>query len=91
MRAYGGAAGQALDRAELAVVPIRQSLRCTHEYGDSGAIAGVLAAHGLEAENAAYGSEVSFVIHVALRAEAEVTRALGDATAGRVRIERLFD
>ena len=91
MRAYGGAAGQALDRAELAVVPIRQSLRCTHDYGDSGAIAGVLAAHGLEAESAAYGSEVSFVIHVALRAEAEVTRALGDATAGRARIERLPD
>ena len=51
----------------------------------------MLAAHGLEAEGAEYGSEVSFVIHVALRAEDEVTRALGDATAGRARIERLLD
>lgn len=86
MRAYGGAAGQALDRAPLREVPIRQALRVTHAYGDSGAVQGVLAAHGLDAEDAEYGETVAFTIQVALGQVAEVTRALTDATGGRARV-----
>lgn len=91
MRAYGGAAGQALDRAELLEVPIRETLRCTHDYGDSGAVAGVLSARGLVAEDADYGSEVSFSIRVGVDEVEDVARALGDATAGRLRVEKPGD
>ena len=87
MRAYGGSAGQALDRADIVSVDIKRALRCVHAYGDSGAVQSVLSAHALDPEDADYTDEISFTIRVGIRSVDEVTRALRDATGARIRIE----
>lgn len=89
MRAYGGAAGQALDRAELLQVEVQVRLRCMHAYGDSGAIQGVLAAWELTAQDEEYGETVSFSVDVGLRAVEAVETALRDATGARATTDRL--
>ena len=89
MRAYGGAAGQALDRAELLQVEVQVRLRCMHAYGDSGAIQGVLAAWELTAQDEEYGETVSFSVDVGLRAVVAVETALRDATGARATTDRL--
>ena len=89
MRAYGGAAGQALDRAELLEVEVQVRLRCVHSYGDSGAVQGVLAAWDLTAQDEEYGEAVCFSIDVGLRAVEAVETALRDVTAARATTERL--
>jgi len=88
MRAYGGAAGQALDRAELRRVEVRTELRCTHPYGDSGAVQSVLSAWDLTASDGSYGADVAFTVHVGIRRVDEFEDTLRDATAARVRIVR---
>ncbi len=87
MRAYGGAAGQALDRADIVSVDIKKALRCVHAYGDSGAVQAVLSAHSLEPVDSDYAGDVSFTIRVGIRSVEEVTRALRDATGARIRVE----
>lgn len=89
MRAYGGAAGQALDRAEIISVDIKETLRCVHAYGDSGAVQSVLSAHGLMQEDPDYTEEIAFTIRVGVHLVADVTRALRDATGARMRIDRV--
>lgn len=86
MRAYGGAAGQALDRAELKVVDVKVVVTCRHEYGDSGAISGVLSAWELQAENAEYTDDVSFTVRVGIARVEEFKDALREATAARATV-----
>lgn len=88
MRAYGGAAGQALDRAELKVVEVKVAVQCTHGYGDSGAVSGVLAAWELVPENAAYADDVSFSVRVGIARVDEFESAIREATGARVTTER---
>ena len=83
MRAYGGAAGQCLDRATLEQVRPMQWLRIEHPYDCSGAVSGLLAAGGLETQDAVYGEVVSFLV---VLPEEDVEAFLGDLsdrTAGR--------
>ena len=89
MRAYGGAAGQALDRTELKRVDVKVALRCTHVYEDSGPMAAVLAAWDLESQDAEYTDEVSFTLRVGIGRIGEFEDAVREATAARARIERL--
>ena len=89
MRAYGGAAGQALDRAELREVEVQVGLRCVHPYGDSGAVQGVLAAWDLQAHEEEYGEAVSFTVRVGVRVAEAFEAALRDATAARATIRRI--
>ena len=89
MRAYGGAAGQALDRAELREVEVQVALRCVHPYGDSGPVQGVLAAWDVAARDEVYGEDVAFTVYVGVRAAEAFEAALRDATAARARVERL--
>ncbi|MEM6674750.1 MAG: YigZ family protein [Planctomycetota bacterium] len=91
VRAYGGAAGQALDRAELRHVLVRAPLRCSHAYEDSGAVQGVLAAWSLEPVDEAYGESVSFTVRVGIERLDEFERAMRDATAARAAVERIVD
>lgn len=88
MRAYGGAAGQALDRAELKVVEVKVVVQCTHAYGDSGAVSGVLAAWDLTAENAAYADDVSFSVRVGIARVNEFQVAIREATGARAKTVR---
>ena len=89
MRAYGGAAGQALDRAELLEVEVQVGIRCVHPYGDSGAVQGVLAAWELTAREEEYGEQVSFTVHVGVRVAEAFETALRDATAARATTRRI--
>ena len=88
-RAYGGAAGQALDRAELREVEVQVGLRCVHPYGDSGAVQGVLAAWDLQAHEEEYGEAVSFTVRVGVRVAEAFEAALRDATAARATTRRI--
>lgn len=85
MRAYGGAAGQALDRAELRVVEVKVPVHCTHAYGDSGAVSGVLAAWDLVAEDPVYADDVSFSVRVGIARVDEFLMAVREATAARAK------
>lgn len=87
IRAYGGAASALL--AEVPAVPwiATTELRITHAYGDSGAVDGVLTAHGVTPEDARYGADVTRTL-VVPEAEADpLRRALVEATAGRIAVE----
>jgi len=86
MRAYGGAAGQALDRAEIVEVLVRDPLECQHDYTASGAVAGALAAFGLTPEDAHYGADVRFTVQVPRERRAAFEAAFRDATHGRGRL-----
>lgn len=83
MRAYGGAAGQALDRAEIVEALVRDPLACQHDYAASGAVAGALAAFGLTPEAAHYGADVRFTVQVPRASRAAFEAAFRDATHGK--------
>lgn len=85
MRAYGGAAGQAMDRAELRVTELRVRIDVQHAYGDSGAIGGVLAKYEVEPMDPEYGETVRFTVMVRAREAASFVDEVRDSTAGRAR------
>ncbi|MCA8965052.1 MAG: YigZ family protein [Planctomycetes bacterium] len=86
VRAYGGAAAAALDRAEVRVVVPHATWRVEHVYEDSGAIAGVLSAFGLVPQQADYAAAVVLQLSVPLARAEALRAALRDATAGRAAI-----
>lgn len=88
MRAYGGAAGQALDRATLRHVEVKIALHCVHPYDDSGIVRSVLSAHDLKERDAEYTDEVAFTVDVAKASIDIVMSALRDATGARARLSR---
>jgi putative IMPACT (imprinted ancient) family translation regulator len=86
VRAYGGAAAEALDRAAIVVVVPLATVRLVHAYEDSGVIAGVVRAWHVTPAKSDYGTEVRVEGAVPqAQVEAFVT-ALRDATAARARI-----
>jgi len=85
IRAYGGTAGKALDRAELRVVPVTAVLRVLHGYADTAAVEAALRDVGAKDVQVTYEADIRRRVQVrADRAEALVA-ALQDATSGRVR------
>ena len=84
VRAYGGTAGKALDRAEVVVVPHTVDLLVEHAYDDTHAVQGVLAHHAVQVVDTAF--DVAVRLHLRLpAAEADAfATALRDRTAGRV-------
>ena len=89
IRAYGGAAGRALDRASIVERAVLRRLAIRYPYEASGAVEGVLARHGATVERSEYGAEVAAELSVAVDAEPFLRDELRDASAGRVRIEPL--
>ena len=83
IRAYGGAAGQALDRAEIIETVVREELHCCHTYEASGPVRSVLAAFDLEPEQAEYGAMVTFVVQVPRARREAFESSFRDATAGK--------
>lgn len=83
MRAYGGAAGQTLDRARITTVVITRRVTLDHPYVCSGAVQGLLAAHDLTPVSARYDAEVTLVLDVPERDLDAFARELSDRTAGR--------
>lgn len=88
MRAYGGAAGMALDRARVVEVAETVALAVSHGWGDSGAVEAALAAAGAEGVSVRYDDGVHRVVRVDADAAQALVTALRDRTAGRVRAER---
>ncbi len=84
VRAYGGAAGRALDRASLAVFVATQRVLVRHAYDDSGLVQTVLKRAGIEPESAAYGAEVALTLRVPVDDVAALAASLRDASSGRV-------
>lgn len=88
MRAYGGAAGQALDRADIVEREVTEVLELRFPYDCSGAVKSVLHGHALEARAADYGAEVRMTLEVPDALVGELERELVDRTGGRARIRR---
>ncbi len=87
VRAYGGAAQEALDRADIVEVIPQATFCIQHAYEDSGAIASILTAYDLQASHSDYGTQVEIEISVPQVQAEEFERAVRDATAARARIQ----
>ena len=87
VRAYGGAVRAALEVAEVIEVVPHATLRLTHAYEDSGAVAGVLRQFGLTTQLSDYGAVVTAEVSAPQAQAAELAGALRDATAARARVE----
>lgn len=85
IRAYGGAAGMALDRAEVVEEDERAPLEVEHAYDDTSAVQAVLAAEGLEVTDSAFTDRVRLTLSVPVDALERVRTLLRDRTSGRVR------
>lgn len=84
VRAYGGAAGRALDRAILVPYVATTLVQLEHVYEDSGLVQTVLRRAGIEPENATYGAEVALSLRVPTDDVDALASALRDASSGRV-------
>ncbi len=85
MRAYGGAAGQALDRVEVTTKIITEHVRFAYPYDCSGPVEGVLHGHDLSLQDSDYGAEVSGGVHVPKHLVPDFKQELVERTAGRLR------
>jgi len=87
VRAYGGAAQEALELADIVEVIPHATIRIQHAYEDSGALASVCNTFDLQPTNSDYGTQVYVEISVPQTQADEFARAVRDATAARARIE----
>lgn len=86
IRAYGGCAGKALDRADLRPVVVLRTLLVTHPYDCSGAVQAVLAARELEPLEAAYEADVRFRLSVPESELTSLCDELRERTAARAMV-----
>jgi uncharacterized YigZ family protein len=87
MRAYGGAAGQCLDRATLREVVVTERVSLVHGYEASSAVQAVLAAHGISPAEAEYGERVRLVLDVPRADLPGLREELLERTGGRVALD----
>ena len=87
MRAYGGAAGQALDRAPLVTRPITERWALEFPYECSGAIEGILHARGLQLENAEYGEAVRAQVTLPVAAVEPFQNEIREGSGGRASLQ----
>lgn len=83
MRAYGGAAGQALDQATIRSVKLTRRVRLRFPYACAGAVEALLASEKLEPEQAEYGARVELWLRIAEDRLAGLQASLLDRTAAR--------
>ena len=86
IRAYGGAAGAALERAEIHQVLPVQRVTLSFPYELSGAVRGVLVGAGLEPSESEFGETVKMRLEIPQDRAAEFLAELRERTAGRVLI-----
>lgn len=84
MRAYGGAAGMALDRAKLVEVAATVELVVRYGYPDTNAVRAVIVGAGAEIVDTEFDEDVRAVVRVDESRVEELTTALRDRTSGRV-------
>ncbi|MEQ1569729.1 MAG: YigZ family protein [Myxococcota bacterium] len=88
VRAYGGTAGMALDRATLREVADTVELHLTHGYADTNAVEAAITAAGASVVSTSWDAEVKRVIRVDAELADGWIGELRDRTAGRVVAER---
>lgn len=87
VRAYGGAARAALERAEIVEHVLTATIAVEHDYDQAGAVAGALHAAGIEPRQADYGERTRLVLDVRVDRAGAVAAALREATGGRASID----
>ena len=87
VRAYGGAAGEALDATGLAEVRSCPSGRLVIDYGDYGAVEHWLTRHEIPVANIEYGERITADV-TAIHGWDSLTGQLADLTAGRILCEQ---
>lgn len=85
VRAYGAAAGAALERAGKRTVVITRRVVVAYPYECSRAVHAVLAASGVEPRSADYGQEIRCEVDVPEEAVSAFLEQLRDRTADRAR------
>ncbi|MEQ1504237.1 MAG: YigZ family protein [Myxococcota bacterium] len=84
IRAYGGAAGMALDRAEVVEVAATRELVIAYGYADTAAVEAALAGAPVTVIEAAYDASVTLRVRVEVDAAEALNAALRARTSGRV-------
>ena len=85
-RAYAEAASSALDRAGVVEVPVVRTLRLRYGYELTAAVKGVLSAFALDPGRSEYSGAVEIEVDVPVEDVEQVSTALREATAGRIRL-----
>ena len=83
VRAYGGSAAAALDRAAVVTVAITRTVVIEHPYDCSGEVRRLLESRGLNPVAAEYGEATRLRLEVPVAETDAFLRRLGDVTAGR--------
>jgi uncharacterized YigZ family protein len=83
VRAYGGAAAEALDLAETVVVTLKRHFKFEYAYECSGPIQGLLSEFDFEPKKAEYGAEVVLWLDIPLPQCDAFLREFTERTAGR--------
>ena len=87
VRAYGRAAGEALDRAEAILWVAQMAATVRHDHADTDAVTKALAAAGAADVEVFYGVAVTRLVEVPVGSEADLRRAIANATAGRAELD----
>ncbi len=87
VRAYGGAAGAALDQAELVAWVTRVAATIRHEHGDIDSVVRAMAAVGATDVDVGYGTAVTRLIEVPADNVELLVSSIADATSGRASVE----
>ncbi len=88
IRAYGGCAGRALDRAPIVEVVPTVRVMVEHSYDDTGAIQAVLGSAGLAPTDTTYDASVTVTLDVPEPDADELVARLVDRTSGRAAVTR---
>ena len=86
IRAYGGAAALALQRAEIIEVRQTSTMHIDITYADQGAVQGALRALGLEPSDTDFGARVTIGVAVPVEDVESLTAKIRDRTAGRAQV-----
>lgn len=86
VRAYGAAAGAALDRADLIDDTPTVTFNTTVGYDDADRVQRALAEMGATVVDTDFGSKVGFTVSIPEHRVDDAVRTLADATAGRAEI-----
>ncbi|MEM6293211.1 MAG: YigZ family protein [Myxococcota bacterium] len=89
VRAYGSAAGEALEHAELVPFVPTMRLQIIHGYPEGADVERVLNEFDAVIVDAAYASDVRRAVEVPVDRLDAMTDALRDATRGRARVQRI--
>ncbi|NOY24858.1 MAG: YigZ family protein [Oligoflexia bacterium] len=86
IRAYGGCAGQTLDRGQIVARVPTTDLWVEHEYPDTGAVQAVLGSKGIAPRDTSWGVRVRMRLCVPTDQTQDLVDALRNATSGRIQL-----